>query len=117
MKQTDWLLCENKAYKRVVYLDSQGFLTYTYMEAKWVPTKKEDLDREQFAYLLCTHLTLHFFCIGPNYWDYIWSWGPAQESTLTLEERKTHPGAWALFADDWQHWATRPGGDSLKFIF
>ena len=90
VKQTDWLLCENKAYKRVVYLDSQGFVTYTYMEAKWVPHKKEDLVREQFAYLLCTHLTLHLFCIGPNYWDYIWAWGPSEESTLPVEQKKSH---------------------------
>ena len=59
--------------------------------------------REQFTYLLCTHLTLHLFCIGPNYWDYIWNWGPSEETTLSMEEKKTHTGAWALFIDDWQH--------------
>ena len=69
---TDWLLGENKAYQRVVTLDVDGFVTYTYMEAKWVPKD----DREQFTYLLCTHLTLHLFCIEPNYGDYIWDWSP-----------------------------------------
>ena len=101
--ETDWLLSENKAYQRVATLDSEGFVTYTYMEAKWVPTKKEDQDREQLAYLLCTHLTLHLFCIGPNYWDHIWSWGPSEERELSVEQKKTHTGAWALFADDWQN--------------
>ena len=67
-----------------------------------MPAKGEDPNREQFVYLLCTHLTLHFVCIGPNYWDFVWTWGPAQEATLSPEEKKTHPGAWALFADDWQ---------------
>jgi hypothetical protein len=95
VKQTDWLLGENKAYQRVVYLDSEGFVTYTYMEAKWVPKEENDRDREQFAYLLCTHLTLHLFCIllGPNYWDHIWAWGPSEESELSVDDRKTHPGA------------------------
>ena len=37
----------------------------------------EDPTREQFVYLLCTHLNLHFVCTGPNYWDYIWPWGPS----------------------------------------
>ena len=32
-----------------------------------------------------------------------WRWGPTEEATLPLEEKKTHPGAWALFADDWQN--------------
>ena len=74
--ETDWLLCENKAYQqRVVTLDAD---TYTYMEAKWVGKDKNTHDREQFTYLLCTHLTLHLFCIGPNYWDHIWSWTPSE---------------------------------------
>ena len=74
------------------------------MEAKWVASQKkgEDTSREQFVYLLCTHLTLHLVCIGPNYWDFTWRWGPQEEATLTPEEKLTHPGAWALFADDWQ---------------
>ena len=84
-------------------MDSEGFVTYTYMEAKWVPTKKEDQDREQLAYLLCTHLTLHLFCIGPNYWDHIWSWGPSEESELSVEQKLTHTGAWAVFTNNWQH--------------
>ena len=28
----DWLMSENKAYQRVVHLDAEGFLTYTYSE-------------------------------------------------------------------------------------
>ena len=59
--------------------------------------------REQFTYLVCTHLTLHLFCIGPSYWDYIWDWSPADEQELTLEATKTHTGAWALFCSDWQN--------------
>ena len=101
-KQTDWLLSECKGYKRVIFLDAKGSISTTYMEAKWMPAKGDDLTREQFVYLLCTHLTLHFVCIGPNYWDHIWTWGPAQESMLSAGEKKTHPGAWAVFADDWQ---------------
>ena len=66
-EQTDWPLAPDKAYKRVIFLDSQGLVSYTYMEAKWIPAKGDDLTREQFVYLLCTHLTLHFVCIGPNY--------------------------------------------------
>ena len=69
--ETDWLLCENKAYQRVVTLDADGFVTYTYMESKWVGKDKTTHDREHFTYLLCTHLALHLFCIGPNYWDHI----------------------------------------------
>ena len=72
------------------------------MEAKWVPTNKTDQDREQFAYLLCTHLTLHLFCIGPNYWDHISSWGPSEEFELSMADRLTHTGAWAVFTNDWQ---------------
>ena len=74
------------------------------MEAKWVASQKnrDDTSREQFVYLLCTHLTLHLVCIGPNYWDFTWRWGPQEEATLTPEQKLTHPGAWALFADDWQ---------------
>ena len=33
-EQTDWLLAPDKAYKRVICLDSQGLVSYTYMEAK-----------------------------------------------------------------------------------
>ena len=99
----DWLLGENKAYQRVVFLDSQGYVTYTYMEAKWVPTHNEHRDREQFAYLLCTHLTLPLFCIGPNCWDHIWSWGPSDESELSVEDKKSHTGVWAVVTNDWQH--------------
>ena len=102
--QTDWLLSETKEYTRTIYLDVKGAISITYMEAKWVASQKkgEDTTREQFVYLLCTHLTLHLVCIGPNYWDNIWRWGPGDEATLTLEQKKDHPGAWALFADDWQ---------------
>ena len=102
IKQTDWLIGENKAYQRVVSLDAEGYVTYTYMEAKWVPQEEIDCDREQFAYILCTHLTLHLFCIGLNYWDHIWSWGPSEESTLSVAEKETHTGAWAVFTNDWQ---------------
>ena len=105
--QTDWLLSETKAYTRTIFLDSQGGISITYMEPKWIPQTRngEDPNREQFVYLLCTHLTLHLVCIllGPNYWDFVWRWGPVEEATLSLEEKKTHPGAWALFADDWQN--------------
>ena len=101
-KQTDWLLSESKAYTRTIYLDHKGSISTTYMEAKWMPLKGEDQNREQFVYLLCTHLTLHLVCIGPNYWDFVWTWGPGQEATLSLHDKKDHPGAWALFADDWQ---------------
>ena len=102
--ETDWLLSENKTYQRVVHLDAEGFITYTYMEAKWVGKgDRIAMDREQFAYLLCTHLTLHLFCIGPNYWDHIWYWSPADEDELSAAEKKTHTGAWALFTNDWQH--------------
>ena len=103
--QTDWLLSETKAYTRTIYLDAKGAIYITYMEPKWVAQTRngEDPNREQFVYLLCTHLTLHLVCIGPNYWDFTWGWGPGQDATLTPEEKLTHPGAWALFADDWQH--------------
>ena len=103
--QTDWLLCETKEYTRTIHLDVKGAMSITYMEAKWVASQKkgEDTTREQFVYLLCTHLTLHLVCIGPNYWDFTWRWGPTEEATLSPEHKKTHPGAWALFADDWQH--------------
>jgi len=102
--QTDWLLSETKEYTRTIVLDVKGAISVTYMEPKWIASLKkgEDIDREQFVYLLCTHLTLHLVCIGPNYWDNIWRWGPGDEATLTLEQKKDHPGAWALFADDWQ---------------
>ena len=96
-------MSENKAYQRVVQLDAEGFLTYTYMEAKWVGGEKHTYKREQFTYLLCTHLTLHLLCIGPNYWDYIWDWSPADEEELTPEEKKPHTGAWTLFCNDWQN--------------
>ena len=98
--------CSRQSLQAMPFLDSQVLVSYTYMEAKWMPGKGDDLTREQFVYLLCTHLTLHFFCTGqpgPNYWDFIWAWGPSEESKLSVEERKTHPGAWALFADDWQN--------------
>ena len=51
---TDWLMSENKAYQRVVQLDAEGFLTYTYMhmEAKWVGGEKNTYKREQFPYIL-----------------------------------------------------------------
>ena len=111
--ETEWLACENKNYKRVVHMDTQGFefFTYTYMEAKKLPdpvwnkgTQKwvEGNKGEHFTYLLCTHLTLHLFCIVPNYWAYIWHWPPADEDELTDEEKKTHTGAWALYCHDWQ---------------
>ena len=102
---TDWLLGENKEYKRVVTLDSEGFVTCTYMEAKWVPKEEKDRDREQFTYLLCTDLTLHYIlsCRGPNYWDHICSWGPSEESELSVEQKKTHTGAWAVFTNDGQN--------------
>ena len=101
---TDWLLSETKEYTRTIYLDVKGAISITYMEAKWVASQKkgDDTSREQFVYLLCTHLTLHLVCIGPNYWDFTWRWGPQEEATLTPEQKLTHPGAWALFADDWQ---------------
>ena len=54
-------------------------------------------------YRLCTHLTLHLFCIDPNYWDNIWSWGPSEEFELSVEDRLTHTGAWAVFTNDWQN--------------
>ena len=79
--QTDWLLAPDKDYKRAIYLDTNGSVNYNYMEAKWTPGRGEDPTREQFLSLLCTHLTLHFVCIGPNYWDFTWPWGPAQEAT------------------------------------
>ena len=102
--QTDWLLSETKAYTRTIFLDSQGGISITYMEPKWIPQTRngEDPNREQFVYLLCAHLTLHLVCIGPNYWDFVWTWGPGDEATLSLHEKKDHPGPWALFADDWQ---------------
>ena len=90
--QTDWLLSESKAYTRTIYLDHKGEISTTYMEAKWMPQKGEDQNREQFVYLLCTHLTLHLVCIGPNYWDFVWTWGPGQEATLSLHDKKDHPG-------------------------
>ena len=99
---TDWPLGELKEYKRVATLDGDGVVTYTYMEAKWMG-KGADTDREQFTYLLCTHLTLHLFCIGPNYWNYIWSRGPSEESMLSVDDKKTHTGAWTVFTDDWQN--------------
>ena len=34
-KQTDWLLAPGKDYKRTIYLDTNGSIHYTYMEAKW----------------------------------------------------------------------------------
>ena len=69
---TDWLLSETKEYTRTIYLDVKGAISITYMEAKWVASQKkgDDHSREQFVYLLCTHLTLHLVCIGPNYWDF-----------------------------------------------
>ena len=42
-EQTDWLLAPDKAYKRVIFLDSQGLVSYAYMEAKWMPAKGDDL--------------------------------------------------------------------------
>ena len=101
---TDWLLSETKEYTRTIYLDVKGAISITYMEAKWVASQKkgDDLTREQFVYLLCTHLTLHLVCIGPNYWDFVWTWGPGEENKLSPADKITHPGAWALFADDWQ---------------
>ena len=85
--QTDWLLSETKEYTRTIYLDVKGAISITYMEAKWVAQTRngEDPNREQFVYLLCTHLTLHLLCIGPNYWDFTWRWGPQEEATLTPE--------------------------------
>ena len=102
--QTDWLLSETKAYTRTIYLDSKGAIYITYMEPKWVAQTRngEDPNREQFVYLLCTHLTLHLVCIGPNYWDFVWTWGPGDENKLLPADKITHPGPWALFADDWQ---------------
>ena len=84
--QTDWLLAPDKDYKRAIYLDTNGSINYNYMEAKWTPGRGEDPTREQFLSLLCTHLTLHFVCIGPNYWDFTWPWGPAEEARLSTEE-------------------------------
>ena len=52
---TAWLTCENKACQQVVHLDADGFVTYTYMESKWVGSEKHTYKREQFTYLLCTH--------------------------------------------------------------
>ena len=56
---TDWLLGENKEYKRVVTLDSDGFVTCTYMKAKWVPNYKEKFDRESIVrnlFIFCAHV-------------------------------------------------------------
>ena len=103
----DWLEAEDKNYERRVHMDANGILTYACMVAEkvWPPQKRKDgkwHQGEQFSYLLCTHLTLHLFCIEPNYWDYKWSWSKADQYTLTDEQQKTHTGPWALFTKDWQ---------------
>ena len=92
--QTDWLLSETKDYTRTIYLDAKGAISITYMEPKWVAQtrKGEDTNREQFVYLLCTHLTLHLVCIGPNYWDFVWRWGPGEEATLSPAAEENSPG-------------------------
>ena len=57
--ETDWLLGENKEYKRVVTLDSDGFVTCTYMKAKWVPNYKGKCDRESIVrnlFIFCAHV-------------------------------------------------------------
>ena len=84
--QTDWLDAPDKDYKRTIYLDTNGSINYIYMEVKWTPGRGEDPTREQFLSRLCTHLTLHFVCIGPHYWDFTWPWGPAQEARLSPEQ-------------------------------
>ena len=58
-KQTDWLLSESKAYKRVIYLDAKGSISTTYMEAKWMPSKGEDqipINLVSNLFIFCAHI-------------------------------------------------------------